>query len=153
MRGWPSRETRHTEVRPASVAISMLKRSQPGAFELRGHFAPERAGLHPSGAVRDIDFDALHATGLQQDAVRERAHQRTSVVRGRLRRDAHVVLAREADRGLNVFGGLGVDDRGGVLLERDVECAAGFCVCVVVRGDHFAPDAVAEQVDVCDFLV
>ena len=115
---------------PASVASPLLGR--------RLHdLEPQDAGLDASGQVVRVDLHCAHAGRLQQDGVLERP-ERCGVVAGALRGDAKPALAGEVDRRDHVVGGLGVDDRGGPLVDGEVPRLAGLVPALVARRDDLA---------------
>jgi hypothetical protein len=80
----------------AYVRRRAVQRGESEIRRLRDHVAPLRAGTDAGDAALDVELDALHRIGLDEDDVVQRA-KRLGVVTRALGGDLHAVRAGELD--------------------------------------------------------
>ena len=122
--------------RDADVGRGAVERREAEIGQ-RGHdLLPAHAGADADAPRLGVDLDLVEVAEVDEDRVLERA-VRPGVVAGRLGADPEAVLTGVADRGDDVALAGGEHDRGRLLVDEEVEGAAGV-VPSRGAGDHEA---------------
>ena len=135
--GEPAQAAAERVADDADVGRGAREREQPVRGRRLGDLEPQRAGLDAGGPRLDVDLDAAHPLGGEQDRPLQRA-ERGRVVAGALRGDLQAGADRVLEHGLDV-GGVGREgDERGPLVDGQVPGAAREVPLGVVGRDDVA---------------